>query len=482
MPERPPDDASVPTRSHPAASSRRAGYLDFEFEIGAGQGREYPLAVIHSPAGQARETMVFPYDEINLTSRLQDLQVALLRSGGPRRQMPTPEEAAVQRFGRDIFDALLTGEARSLYDMSVQRAREEGKGLRLKLRILPPELARLPWEYLYDDRHAEYVCLSRETPVVRFLESHRPIQPLAITPPLRVLGMISSPTDLPGLDTERERERVEQALSRLESMGLVELTWLAAPTWRELQRAMRAGPWHVFHFVGHGGFDRTAGEGMVAFADEDGQSHNLSATELGRLLADHNALRLAVLNSCEGATSSDRDVFSSTAAVLVRRGIPAVLAMQYEITDRAAIEFARTFYESLADGFPVDGAVAEARKAVSLAVTNSIEWGTPVLFMRTADGVVFELPEGQVHSPHIPPPARDDDATARLDALYTEGLSAFWIDDWERASQRFREIITIRPGFNDAAARLAKGGADLRRDICHATGVGDLKEPVRRGQ
>jgi WD40 repeat protein len=77
----------------------------------------------------------------------------------------------------------------------------------------------------------------------------------------------------------------------------------------------------------------------------------------------------------------------------VRRGIPAVLAMQYEITDRAAIEFARAFYEALADGLPVDAAVAEARIAVSLGVTNTVEWGTPVLYMRSPDGVLFRMQE-----------------------------------------------------------------------------------------
>ena len=32
-------------------------YLDFELEIGTGSGREYPIAVVRSPAGEARETM-----------------------------------------------------------------------------------------------------------------------------------------------------------------------------------------------------------------------------------------------------------------------------------------------------------------------------------------------------------------------------------------------------------------------------------------
>jgi hypothetical protein len=156
---------------------------------------------------------------------------------------------------------------------------------------------------------------------------------------------------------------------------------------------MRGGPWHIFHFIGHGGFDRDADEGILALADENDALHRFRATELGRLLADHHSLRLVILNSCEGARGGSRDIFSSSASILLRRGIPAVLAMQYPITDRSAIEFARTFYETLADGLPVDAAVSEARKAVSLAMTGSLEWGAPTLYLRASQGVIFVLPE-----------------------------------------------------------------------------------------
>ena len=63
-----------------------------------------------------------------------------------------------------------------------------------------------------------------------------------------------------------------------------------------------------------------------------------------------------------------QDVFSSTAAALVRLGSPAVVAMQYEITDRAAIEFSRYFYNSIAAGTPVDAAVARARRGMAIAI------------------------------------------------------------------------------------------------------------------
>jgi formylglycine-generating enzyme required for sulfatase activity len=78
------------------------------------------------------------------------------------------------------------------------------------------------------------------------------------------------------------------------------------------------------------------------------------------------------------------------ATTLVRQGIPSVVAMQFEITDAAAITFAGEFYAALSEGFPVDAAVAEARKAI-YAMPNDVEWGTPVLYMRSPDGVLFNL-------------------------------------------------------------------------------------------
>ena len=367
-------------------------YLDFEIEIGLGHGREYPLAVIRSPGGEAREQMIFPFDELALASRLKDLEIALLRSGGKRRTTPSTEESTVQEFGQKLFDALLSGEIRSRYDVSQREASRRGLGMRIKLRIQAPELASLPWEFLYDGRRAEYVCLSTQTPLVRYIELPQVIQPLLVAPPLCILGLTASPIGLARLDSENEKQRMENALQDLVAAGQVQITWLEHANRRDLQRTMRRGPWHILHFIGHGGFDSASDEGFIALETERGELDRLPATQLARLLADHVSLRLAVLNSCDGAQGGRMDVFSSTASVLVRRGIPAVLAMQYEITDRAAIEFARGFYEALAEDLPVDAATAEARKSVSLGLTNTIEWGTPVLFMRGPDGVLFKRP------------------------------------------------------------------------------------------
>ena len=368
-------------------------YLDFDLEIGCGEGGAYPVAVLYSPAGNARGQMIFPFRDLELENRLLTLHNALLKSDSPRRKMLTDDAQTVRDFGRALFVALLRDDIRSAYDVSRRIAREQGCGLRLKLRILAPELAVLPWEYLFDERPDEYVCLSFGTPVVRFLETAQPVMPLIVTPPLRILGMIAAPAGLTALDVAAERRRLERAVGNLTKRGLVQLHWLEGQTLRDLHRAMRlgGGPWHIFHFIGHGGFDALREEGLLAFCDSEGQPDPITATELGREIADHPTLRLVVLNACESATAAKRDIFSSTAATLVRRGVPAAIAMQYEITDRAAVEFTELFYEALADGLPVDAAVTDARKGLSGAIRDTLEWGIPVLLMRSPDGVIFDV-------------------------------------------------------------------------------------------
>lgn len=384
-------------------------YLDFELQIGKGAGREYPVAVINSPAGEASEIMYFPFDQIALENYLKDLQIALLRSGGKRRRALLHEEQIVQQFGRDLFEALFTNEIRNRYDVSLREAAHQTKGLRLKFRIRSPELAALPWEYLYDKRINEYISLSRITPIVRYPELPQSIQLLTVTLPLRILGMVASPGELSPLNVKDEKQRVEEAVESLQQKGLVELKWLAGQTWRDLQQEMCGGPWHVFHYIGHGGFNPNTDEGFIALADQQGHKHHSSASQLSRLLADHTSLRLVLLNSCEGARGSEHDLFSSIASVLVRRGIPAVIAMQYEISDSAAIEFARSFYESLALGLPVDASVSEARKALNCAMPYSLEWGIPVLYMRSSDGKLFDIESAP--PPEISIEKKDDRTT-----------------------------------------------------------------------
>jgi len=333
--------------------------------------------------------MRLPFDPAALEQQLD----ALKKTDGAADSWPTQ---IVKQFGSQLFEALIHDEVRSIYDMSRQATIANGQGLRIKLRINTPELTTIPWEFLYDPRQGEFVALSRYTPIVRYIELPLPDPELAVVAPLRMLGMVANPVDTVPLNIDREKARLTNALCELQDNDLLELVWLKGQTWRDLQEAMQGGPWHIFHFVGHAATDDLAGESLLLLADDYGDSAPLSATQLGRLLVDHRTLRLAVLNTCESARGHEGNSFSSMASVLVQRGLPAVLAMQYEISDEAAIEFTTSFYSSLAANLPIDAATTEARKAISLAMDRSMEWGIPALFMRAPDGIIWRVGKEEI--------------------------------------------------------------------------------------
>lgn len=224
-----------------------------------------------------------------------------------------------------------------------------------------------------------------------------PQRPRALTvrPPLKILAMISSPHDYPPLDVEHEWRQLKEALVDLEGRGLLSLERIDSANLAALQARLQRSDVHVFHFIGHGKFDERDQDGLLLFEDENKRGRPLSAQYLGPLLHNHRALRLVVLNSCEGARASPNDPFSGAAQSLVQQGIPAVVAMQFEITDRAASTFAHGFYSALAAGYPVDAALVQSRTAI-FAQGNDIEWGTPVCFTRAPSGQLFDLQRSPV--------------------------------------------------------------------------------------
>ena len=302
---------------------------------------------------------------------------------------------AVRDFGKKLFDFVFSGEVLQTYRRSLQAARDEDKGLRLRLQLNAPELAALPWEFIYDESEGDYVSLLPETPIVRYVDLARSTEAITVQPPLRILAMTASPEDLPKLDVDRERRQMEESIEHLIDNGTVELEWLDGETCEDLHKALRDSEgengWHIFHFIGHGGFDENKDEGFIALSNQQSKCDPLSATRLARILAEHQSIRMTVLNCCEGAKASKTNLFSSAGAVLTRRDIPAVVSMQYAITDDAAIKLSRSLYDHIADGRPVEESLQKARVEISLASDETIEWGTPVLHMRSPDGRLFQI-------------------------------------------------------------------------------------------
>jgi hypothetical protein len=426
---------------------------DFELHIWP-EGQGYSAQVMASPAGRSERvsltklTLVPNRQEAdNLRLRLEN---AMLRSASAIRGRYSIEETLFREFGgaffKDVF--LDPGPIADTYKESLKQLGGDQRRLRVKLRIEAPELAQLPWEYLYNSRDSQWVGLQYRTPIIRFPTLGRAPVESPVEGPLNVLGMIANPAgyvpDGQGnpLNTEKERALIEQALNKLRLEKKVHLRWTAGETIAELVKVMGERRWDVFHFIGHGGAsggdDGQGGtkEGFIVLADELGGAREVPASELKDYLQgpDGRLPRLVVLNCCDGAREGGGS-FTSPAATLVRSGISSVVAMQFPISDVAAASFAANFYESLAANAPVEEALTRTRLLIRSA--KSLEWGTPVLYTDTVGAPLFPgarpgaEPESEAPTEPEPGPARaatpagaarSDDETAmarrRLRMLY----------------------------------------------------------------
>ena len=348
-------------------------YDDFELVIQT-SGETYIVQLLNSPAGQASGEFIPPFTQVELSNFYS--RIGQMRRS--TRRIDAPDLEAAKKFGHQLFHAVFTGELLGQLRTSMDRCHEHGRGLRIRLRLKGvPALAELPWEFLYDIEQDHFLATSTLTPMVRYLDLPQTVPTLRVRPPLRVLVVLAGPRNLPNLDAEGEWERLKTSLAPLEANGAIQLERLPTATLDCLRRRARGEPFHILHFIGHGGFDQTAGDGVLHFEDPKGMSDPVPGQLLGNILRDHDCLRLAVLNACEGARQSNQDPFSGVAQSLCQQRLPAVVAMQFEISDDAAKTFAEEFYGALADGLPVDAAVSESRKALFSGRFGQ-EWATPV--------------------------------------------------------------------------------------------------------
>ena len=361
-----------------------------EVAIGPGTAPEtFRVEVVRSPAGDASAVVELPAGA--LLARLPEVQSAVLSSAVWARGVVHEAERPVREIGRALFGALLgSGEVAETYRASAAVASHQDQALRVVLRISDPQLAALPWEAMYDQGAGGYVC--RHQQVVRHVPVASAVMPLAVEPPLRILGVVSAPRGLAALDTDRERELLDAALARPVAAGLAEVMWASEATWAGLHEVLLDGPWHVVHFIGHGDFDPDTDEGVLALTGTDGRKDLVEASRFADLLRQARPMpRLVVLNSCSGASASATDLFAGTAAALTRAGVIAVTAMQFAISDAAAAAFARGFYTALARGRGVDEAVSAGRISILGTSGRTVEWVTPVLYLRGRHARLFNV-------------------------------------------------------------------------------------------
>ncbi len=308
-------------------------------------------------------------------------------------RMPTKSlgKSEVRDLGQKLYSLIIKDEVEDKYQECVGSLRDGGR-LRLALAILSEHLIRIPWEYLDDGKGH---LLQSNSLIVRIIdtleEKKAPFSPIG-----RLLVAIANPNkNNPDAQFApfAAQAHEEQLVERLKLAG-IEYHVLHPCKRKQLEDQIRGGDFDALYFVGHGVFTTNL-EGQLILEDDKNGEDTLDAALLAQWLSNPynknqgRGIRFAYLNSCSTAKNTSANPFAGTAQRLMRDGkVDAVVAMQTNVEQTAALNIAVSFFEELQlqRGNSPEQALALAR----FKGDDSHTWGVPSLYSYLSGPEDFE--------------------------------------------------------------------------------------------
>lgn len=195
---------------------------------------------------------------------------------------------------------------------------------------------------------------------------------------IKILFLSANPKNTDQLRLDEEVREIKEAMRLAKKGTRFEIISEFAVRVDDLRRSLLEHTPQIVHFSGHG-----AGSQGIALENDAGQMQLVSTASLARLFKFFQAdLDCVFLNAC----------YSDVQAEAIHQHIDYVIGMNQAIGDRAAIEFAKGFYDALGAGRLFEAAFEMGCTAIDL---ESIpESSTPVLrspSTRQAQAVVSKI-------------------------------------------------------------------------------------------
>jgi hypothetical protein len=307
-------------------------------------------------------------------------------------------EPDTESYGRALGQALLGGAVGNAYRQAIAAAQSQGVTLRVRLFVGPSATAlhTLRWETMLDPRDGSPLLTDENIVFSRYLSSNdwRPVR-LRPKSALRALVLVSGPTDLDRFQArvlapvavEDEVARAQEGLSPLPTKVLSEH---GEVTEERLFSELRDG-FDILYLVCHG-YLTDDDEPTLLLENEDGTTARVRGSALVDRIRDLRRVpRLVVLASCQSAgvgqaePANGNRVMAALGPRLAEAGVPAVLAMQGDISMETISRFMPTFFHELQRDGQIDRAIAAARGAIR----DRHDWWVPTLFMRLRSGRIW---------------------------------------------------------------------------------------------
>lgn len=307
-----------------------------------------------------------------------------------------------EAYGQFLAQSLFVDEqVRTAFAQALSSTQTLDVPLRMRIFIGPsaPELHGVWWETLRDPQDGSHLVTGEHVLFSRYLSS-LDWRPVVLHPQsdLRALLVIANPADvtnwqpdgrpLDPVDVDGEMARARAGLT---GIPLTSLASGGSATLEGIIAALRDG-YDVLYLVCHGAL--IDGEPHLWLEDQAGNVAVVAGDELiTRLREMEQRPRLVVLASCQSAgrgeaRSDDRGALAALGPRLAEAGVPAVLAMQGNVTMQTVAEFMPVFFRELQRDGLIDRAVSVARGVVR----ERPDWWVPVLFMRLKSGRLWYAP------------------------------------------------------------------------------------------
>jgi hypothetical protein len=349
-------------------------------------------------------------------------------------------ELDANAYGRRLGEKLFADEAiRRLFDTARATAQDRRAPLRVRLSIGPTaaRLHELHWETLREPTEGASIVTSDRELFSRYIDTQdlrRVVR--RRQDDLRSLVVIAHPPGIENyqpngrplapIDVGDERSRAEAALSGTKR------TVLAAAGEATIANVITRlrNRTDILYLVCHGAL--IDGKPQLWLEDEHGAVKVVAGQDLvDAIKASASVPQLVVLASCQSAgfaepRSDDGGALAALGPRLAAAGVPAVLAMQGNVTMQTVKRFLPVFFRELRQHGEVDRAAAAARLAVTLDGRND-GW-MPVVFMRLKSGRLWYAPgfdrEGGQDDPwdHVRPYILDGSCVPILGPALTESL------------------------------------------------------------
>jgi hypothetical protein len=385
------------------------GYEEFRIKLSAGAGQsesgEMSFSLMASSVGG--ETGIVDYYPPVSSYEIEEAFAGVARANtqfAMSVQRSTSDE--IRALGERLYNSVWQSRITDLYHQSYGIAKENGKNLRVRFVIDHPALAALPWEFLFEPSRKDFLTLSTRTPVARewTWPTARPTQPVIVDPPLRVL--IIEAEVRPWDTGSAEEIAVLQKLAKSND-GLLEVVKVihdASP--RSLIAALTDESYNVLHLCLSGATDAVLARGtgtgsgsIAAFATDK------PSLPEALVLMDENSgsnrtpqkVELDILRTVIG-TRKDLQLINLSGdctdwlASQLTDVSPATLGWRGLNTCEAYQSFSEGFYSTLVKGLPLEAAVTQGRKEIDAKYPGGKEWGMPVFYLQTPDGMALRQP------------------------------------------------------------------------------------------